>query len=139
MKKTIRLHQCKVIQLPKIRDKRGNIAFAQNDTELPFRLQRIYYLYDVPGGAVRGAHAHKQLQQVIIPVAGSFTVEIDDGSHKKEFFLNQADFGLYLCSMIWREIKDFSSGAVCLVLASEKYDPRDYIRSYADFKKYICK
>lgn len=124
---------CKIINLPKIADPRGNLTFIEGNNHIPFDIQRVYYLYDVPGGAERGGHAHKGLQQLIIAMSGSFDVVLDDGREKKRVHLNRSYNGLYVCPMIWRELDNFSSGSVCMVLASSKYDEDDYYRNYADF------
>ena len=108
----------------------------ENGRTLPFEVKRIYYLYDVPGGESRGAHAHKNLEQLIVATSGSFTVTLDDGVCKRTFFLNRPYQGLYVKPGIWRDLQDFSSGSVCMVLASEKYDEADYIRDYSDFLDY---
>jgi hypothetical protein len=132
-----RLKNCKIIQLPKITDRRGNITFIENNRHIPFEIKRVYYLYDVPGGESRGGHAHKQLHQFIIAASGSFDVVLDDGFERKRFHLNRSYYGLYLCPMVWRELDNFSTGAVCLVLASEFYDEKDYIRDYSEFKRLV--
>jgi hypothetical protein len=124
---------CKIIELPKITDTRGNLTFVEGSHQIPFDIQRVYYLYDVPGGAQRGGHAHKNLHQLIIAMSGSFDVVLDDGSKKKRVHLNRSYNGLYLCPMIWRELDNFSSGSVLMVLASNKYDESDYYRDYAEF------
>ncbi|WP_159913144.1 FdtA/QdtA family cupin domain-containing protein [Pantoea sp. 18069] len=124
---------CSVVDLPRVQDPRGNLTFIEGSTHIPFDIQRVYYLYDVPGGAERGGHAHKALHQLIIAISGSFDVHLDDGGEKKVFQLNRSYQGLYICPMIWRELKNFSSGAVCMVVASEKYDEEDYYRDYSDF------
>ena len=131
--KMSRLEQCRLIELPKISDPRGNLTFVENERHIPFETRRIYYLYDVPGGEARAGHGHKALQQLIIAVSGSFTIVLDDGFEKKEFVLNRPFSGLYIPPMIWRDIYNFSSGSVCLVLASELYDEADYYRDYDDF------
>jgi len=130
-----RLSDCRLVDLPKISDPRGNLTFIEGARHVPFEIKRIYYTYDVPGGSDRGAHAHKRLQQLIIAMSGSFDVVLDDGSEKKRFHLNRSYFGLYVCPMMWRELDNFSSGSVCLVLASELYDPEDYYRDYDEFLK----
>jgi hypothetical protein len=130
------IHNCSVIQLNKIENPAGNITIIENGTHLPFDTKRIYYLYDVPGGAERGGHAHKVLRQLIVAASGSFDVILDDGKNKKIINLNRSYFGLMIVPGIWREIVNFSSGAICLVLASHKYDERDYIRDYSEFKNY---
>jgi len=127
--------KCKIIELPKILDRRGNLTFIEACRHVPFDIKRVYYLYDVPGGASRGGHAHRRLQQFIIAASGSFTVFTDNGHKKEDFYLNRSYYGLYIPTMTWREIDNFSSGSVCLVLASELYDEEDYIRDYKKFKK----
>ena len=124
---------CRIIQLPKILNAAGNLTFVESDRHIPFDIKRVYYLYDVPGGAMRGGHAHKALHQLIIAMSGSFDVLVDDGSQRKRFHMNRSYYGLYVCPMIWRELDNFSSGAVCLVLASEMYDESDYFREYSAF------
>jgi dTDP-4-dehydrorhamnose 3,5-epimerase-like enzyme len=130
-----KLEHCRLIDLPKISDPRGNLTFIESNQHIPFDIKRVYYTYDVPGGSDRGAHAHKQLQQLIIAMSGSFDVVLDDGFEKKRFHLNRSYFGLYVCPMMWRELDNFSSGSVCLVLASELFDPEDYYRDYDLFLK----
>lgn len=127
------LDQVKIINLPKIEDRRGNLTFIESHRHCPFDIRRVYYLYDVPGGADRGGHAHKHLEQLIIAASGSFDVIVDDGFSKLQFHLNRSYYGLYIPRMIWRELTNFSSASVCLVLASEHYDERDYYRSYRSF------
>jgi hypothetical protein len=127
------LDDCRLLQLPKIEDRRGNLTFVEANRHVPFGIERVYYLYDVPGGAERGGHAHKGLHQFMVAMSGSFDVKIDDGSRKTTFHLNRSYYGLYLCPMIWREIDNFSSGAVCMVLASTHYAPEDYLRDYDEF------
>ncbi|CAG0937496.1 TDP-4-oxo-6-deoxy-alpha-D-glucose-3, 4-oxoisomerase [Thermoflexales bacterium] len=127
------IDDCRIIQLPKILNAAGNLTFVESDRHVPFDIKRVYYLYDVPGGAMRGGHAHRALQQLIIAMSGSFDVLLDDGSQRKRFHLNRSYYGLYVCSMIWRELDNFSSGGVCLVLASEPYDESDYFREYTAF------
>jgi dTDP-4-dehydrorhamnose 3,5-epimerase-like enzyme len=129
------LKDCKLIDLPKINERRGNLTFIEGTRHVPFEIKRVYYLYDVPGGAERGGHAHKGLQQLIIAMSGSFDVVLDDGRKKKRIHLNRSYYGLYVCPMIWREMDNCSSGAVCLVLASNLYDEADYYRDYQDFLK----
>lgn len=130
----MRLNQCSIIELPKIEDRRGNLTFIESFKHIPFDIQRVYYLYDVPGGASRGGHAHKGLQQFVVAASGSFTVVTDNGFAKNEYYLNRSYYGLYIPTMTWREIENFSSGSMCLVLASELYDEDDYIRDYKEFK-----
>lgn len=127
------LEQCKIIELPKISDTRGNLTFIEAGRHIPFDISRVYYLYDVPGGAERGGHAHKELHQLIVAMSGSFDVVLDDGREKKRFHLNRSYYGLYVCPMIWRELDNFSSGSVSMVLASNFYDEADYYRDYAEF------
>lgn len=124
---------CRLINLPKIHDPRGNLTFVESMNHVPFDIRRVYYLYDVPGGADRGGHAHKALHQLIIAMSGSFDVVLDDGAGKHRFHLNRSHYGLYVCPMMWRELDNFSSGSVCLVLASNLYDESDYYRVYAEF------
>ena len=126
---------CRIINLPKIQDPRGNLTFIESGNHIPFDIQRCYYLYDVPGGSARGGHAHKGLHQLIIAMSGSFDVVLDDAREKKRVHLNRSYYGLYVCPMIWRELDNFSSGSVCMVLASNKYDEDDYYRDYAEFTK----
>lgn len=121
------------MDLPRFSDARGNLTFIENQNHIPFDIQRIYYLYDVPGGAERGAHAHKDLEQLIIAISGSFDVVLDDGASKKRFHLSRPYNGLYVCPMIWRILENFSPGSVCLVLASSLYDEDDYYRDYEEF------
>lgn len=127
------LELCEVISLPKISDPRGNLTFVEGGDHIPFGIQRVYYLYDVPGGAERGGHAHKDLHQFIIAMSGSFDVVLNDGQRKIRYHLNRSYAGLYVCPMIWRELDNFSSGSVCMVLASNRYDEQDYYRDYAEF------
>ena len=122
----------KIIELTKITDPRGNLTFIQNE-HIPFDIKRVYYLYDVPGGSERGGHAHRKLQQLIIAISGSFDGFLDNGHKNKKIQLNSPNIGLYVPTMMWREINNFSSGAVCLVLASENYDYDDYYHEYEDF------
>jgi hypothetical protein len=131
------VYDCTLLELPKIHNSAGNITAIDNGGGIiPFDTQRSYYLYDIPGGAKRGAHAHINLEQLIIAASGSFDIAIDDGTIKKTFNLNRPYIGLYMPSGLWREINNFSSGAICLVLASEKYNEEDYIRDYAEFNMY---
>lgn len=127
------IDKCDVISLPKITDPRGNLTFVEGGNQIPFAIERVYYLYDVPGGAERGGHAHKGLHQLIIAMSGSFDVVLDDGKNKKRIHLSRSYNGLYVCPMIWRELDNFSSGSVCMVLASNRYDEEDYYRVYEEF------
>ncbi len=130
------LDKCQIIDLPKISDPRGNLTFIEGGgRNVPFDIKRVYYLYDVPGGAERGGHGHKALHQLIIAMSGSFDVVLDDGNEKKRVHLNRSYYGLYVCPMIWRELDNFSSGSVCMVLASNLYDEEDYYRDYDSFIK----
>jgi WxcM-like, C-terminal len=131
------VHDCRIIELPKISDPRGNLTFIEGQRHIPFDIQRMYYLYDVPGGAERGGHAHKALHQLIIAMSGSFDVLLDDGREKKHFHLNRSYYGLYVCPFIWRELNNFSSGSVCVVLASNTYDEADYYRDFPDFLRAV--
>lgn len=127
------IESCRVIDLPKITDPRGNLSFIEAGVHIPFDIKRVYYLYDVPGGADRGSHAHKNLHQFVVAMSGSFDVVLDDGVKKQRFHMNRSHYGLYVCPMMWRDLDNFSSGAVCMVLASEHYDESDYIRDYEQF------
>lgn len=128
---------CSIIELNRHHsDRKGDISVVENGKTLPFDVKRVYYLYDVPGGESRGGHAHKDLSQLIVAASGSFNVTLDDGNVKRTFLLNRPYQGLYIVPGIWRDLDDFSSGAVCMVLASHAYDPADYIRNYPDFLKH---
>jgi dTDP-4-dehydrorhamnose 3,5-epimerase-like enzyme len=129
------IENCRLIDLPKISDPRGNLTFIEAGNHVPFDIKRVYYLYDVPGGAERGAHGHKKLEQLIVAMSGSFDVVIDDGIATRRYHMNRSYYGLYICPMMWRDITNVSSGAVCLVLASEFYDVNDYYRDYDEFVK----
>ncbi len=123
----------KIIELPRINDHRGNLTFIESGRHIPFEIKRTYYLYDVPGGAARAGHGHKALHQLMIAMSGSFDITLDDGYEKKVIHLNRSYNGLYIPPMLWRDIDNFSSGAVCMVLASAFYDEGDYFRNYDDF------
>lgn len=127
------IEQCRIVQLPKIHDPRGNLTFIEGAHHIPFDIRRVYYIYDVPGGSDRGAHGHRRLQQFIVAMSGSFDVVLDDGHAQERFHLNRSYYGLYVAPMMWRYLDNFSSGAVCMVLASEHYDEADYIRDYEQF------
>jgi dTDP-4-dehydrorhamnose 3,5-epimerase-like enzyme len=129
---------CKLLELPVIHNEQGNLTFIEEQRHVPFPIARVYYLYDVPGGATRGGHAHRQLEQLIVAIAGSFDVVVDDGAGRRTITLNRSRIGLYVPSMIWRELVNFSSGSVCVVLASAYYDEADYFRDYDDFKAAVA-
>jgi hypothetical protein len=133
------ISDCEILDLPKISDVRGNLTFIEGKNHIPFDIKRVYYLYDVPGGAERGGHAHKALHQLIVAMSGSFDVVLDDGHAKKRIHLNRSYQGLYVCPMIWRELDNFSSGSVCMVLASNFYEESDYYRDYDQFLEAISK
>jgi len=128
-----KIDDCKILQLPKIKNRQGNLTPVQGEMDIPFDIARVYYLYDVPGGASRAGHAHKELQQLIVSVMGAFDIILDDGVMRKTIHLDRAYYGLYVPMMIWRELENFSSGAICLVLASLPYDESDYYRNYEEF------
>lgn len=130
------IHDCKLIDLRKISDPRGNLTVIEGNGDIPFDIKRVYYLYDVPGGESRGAHAHKALYQLLIAANGSFSVTLDDGRKKVTYNLKRPYYGLLIVPGIWRDLDDFSSGSVCLCLASEHYNVYDYIRDYDEYLKY---
>jgi hypothetical protein len=129
------IDKCMIVPLPKITDQRGNLAFAEGGVHVPFDIRRVYYLFDVPAGASRGGHGHKELSQLMIATSGSFDVILDDGFNRKRLTLSDPSEGLLICSMIWRELENFSGGSVCLVLASLPYNESDYFRNYEEFKR----
>jgi len=133
------MKDCKKLDLPKIEDPRGNLTFIEQSRHIPFEIKRVYYLYDVPGGAVRGGHAHKEQHEFIIAASGSFDVILNDGKDNVRYHMNRSYYGLYTPPMTWRELDNFSSGSVCLVLASDFYDEQDYIRDYDEFKRQLPK
>lgn len=132
--KSFSLDTCRMIDLPKISDPRGNLTFVEGGNHVPFDIKRVFYLYDVPGGADRGGHALKECHQFLIAMSGSFDVILDNGTNKNRIHLNRSYHGLLIPPMIWREMDNFSSGSVCLVLASNLYDESDYFRNYSDFR-----
>lgn len=125
---------CRIIELPRVTDPRGNLTFIEGGDHVPFDVKRVYYLYDVPGGESRGGHAHRALEQFVIAASGSLDVLVDDGEHQERFFLSRSYYGLYIPRLVWRELDNFSSGSVCLVLASEHYDRSDYYYDYDEFR-----
>jgi hypothetical protein len=133
------IDDCKIIDLPMIKNPKGNLTFIEAGRQIPFDIRRVYYLYDIPGGEERGGHAHRALHQLIIAMSGSFDIRLDDGRAKKTVHMNRSYYGLYICPMIWREIDNFSSGAVCMALASEFYDEADYYRDYDLFIRDVRK
>lgn len=133
----MKVSEAKIIEITKIEDRRGNLSVVEEYKDIPFKIARAYWVYDVPGGESRGGHAHKRLKQFVIALSGSFTVNLDDGTEKRSFHLNHPYQGLLIETGVWRTLDDFSSGAVCLVLASELYEEEDYIRDYNDFLKYM--
>lgn len=134
--KTTKVYDCTMIELDRHHVPQGNISVVENEKDVPFEIKRVYYLYDVPGGESRGAHAHKDLYQLIVAASGSFSVTLDDGDVRRTFMLNRPYQGLLVVPGIWRTLDDFSSGSVCMVLASEKYKEDDYIRDYDEFLTY---
>lgn len=129
------VYNCSIVHLAKVHNRAGNITVLENDKTIPFEVKRVYYLYDIPGGEGRGGHGHYELQQFLIAVSGAFDVLLDDGINKKVVHLDRPFVGLHITTGIWRELLNFSSGAVCLVLASHKYDENDYVREYESFIK----
>lgn len=130
------IYNCTLLDLNRINNRAGNITVIENNVHIPFEVKRVYYLYDIPGGAERGGHAHRELQQLIVAASGCFDVSLDDGRNKKTIQLNRPYFGLLITPGIWRELTNFSSGVICLVLASDFYNENDYIRNYDDFLNY---
>lgn len=133
----VTVFDCAILELPRINNRAGNITAIQNNQEIPFDIKRIFYLYDIPGGESRGAHAHKECHQFLVAASGSFEVQLDDGKIKKTVMLNQPYRGLHIPPGIWASEVNFSSGAICLVLASHKYDENDYLRNYKEFLEFI--
>jgi hypothetical protein len=132
-----RIERCQLIDLPRITDPRGNLTVVEAGDQVPFEIKRVYYLYDIPGGAQRGGHAHIELQQLIIAMSGSFDIVLDDGYVQDRVHMNRSYYGLYVGNMVWREMDNFSSGSVCLVLASTHYDEADYYRDYKTFLRAV--
>ena len=128
------LESVRVIELPKILDERGNLSFIEGNNHIPFKIERTYMIYDVPGGEIRGGHAYQELNEFIIALSGSFDVVLDDGTEKRTYSLNRSYYGLYVPKMIWRSLENFSTNSLCMILASEKYNEDDYLRDYNDFK-----
>ena len=126
---------CEILQLPKIHDPRGNLTFIEGQNHISFKIKRSYWIYDVPGGEIRGGHAYKKLHELIVAVSGSFDVVLDDGLEKRNFALNRSYYGLYVPNLIWRSLENFSTNSLCLILASEVYNEAEYIRDYNDFLK----
>ena len=131
------IKDCHIIELPKIADPRGNLTFIEENKHIPYEIKRVFFLYDVPGGESRAGHALKTCNQLLIAASGSFNVTLDDGTEKKVFHLNRSYYGLHISPLIWREIDNFSSGSVCMVLASEFYSETDYLREYDEFVKAV--
>lgn len=132
------VYDCSVIELPKINNRAGNITPVTNNENIPFKIKRIFYIYDIPGGEDRGAHAHKECHQFLVAASGSFEIELDDGMNKRTVMLNRPYYGLHIPPGIWAAEKGFSSGAICLVMTSLKYDESDYFRDYNDYIEYKC-
>ena len=128
------LSDCRIIGFPKIQDPRGNLTFVEGGNHLDYDIKRVYYIYDVPGGAERGGHAHKQTRELLIAMSGSFDVVLNDASVEQKFHLNRSHYGLYVPPMTWRHLENFSSGSVCMVLASERFAEEDYFRHYGEFE-----
>lgn len=131
------IDKVRLIDLPKIVDERGNLSFIEGENHIPFRIERTYLIYDVPGGEIRGGHAYKELSEFIIAVSGSFDVVLDDGQEKRTYSLNRSYYGLYVPKLIWRSLENFSTNSLCMILASHKYDESDYLRDYHDFKNIV--
>ena len=127
------LDEVKIIELPKIMDDRGNLSFIEEENHIPFKIKRTYWIYDVPGGEMRGGHAYKQLHEFIVALSGSFDVVLDDGKEKRSYSLNRSYYGLYVPNMIWRSLENFSTNSLCMILASKEYSEDDYIRNHNDF------
>jgi dTDP-4-dehydrorhamnose 3,5-epimerase-like enzyme len=130
------LAEARIINLPKIEDPRGNLSFIEEEKHIPFKIERTYWIYDVPGGQLRGGHAFKQQQELIVALSGSFDVVINDGKEEKTFSLNRSYYGLYIPAGLWRQMENFSTNSLAMVLSSTKFAEEDYIREYPDFIKY---
>lgn len=133
MSDRISIDDCKIIDLPKINDPRGNLSFIESENHIPFKVERTYWIYDVPGGQMRGGHAYTDLYEFIVALSGSFDVILDDGKEKRKFSLNRSYYGLYVPKMIWRSLENFSTNALCMILASKPYSKDLYIRDYSEF------
>jgi hypothetical protein len=131
----MRLDDCRMIELPTVKEDRGKLTFMESGSHVPFAIERVYYMYEVPGGAMRGGHAHKEEHQFIIALSGSFDAILDDGSQTRRIHLGRPDSGLHVCPMIWLYLENFSPGSVCMVLASNRYDENDYCSDYAAFTR----
>lgn len=129
------INDCRIIELPKFLDERGNLSFAENNTQIPFEIKRTYWLYDVPGGESRGGHAYKETEELVIAISGAFDVTVDDGTEKKTFSLNRSYYGLYIPKGLWRQMDNFSTNSFALEFASTHYDRQDYVRDYQEFLK----
>lgn len=130
------IEECRIINLPKVGDKRGNLSFVEELKHIPFAVERTYWIYDVPGGEVRGGHAYRENEEFIIALSGSFDVVVDDGNQKHTYSLNRSYFGLYISKGMWREIENFSTNSLALILASTPYNTGDYVRDYEEFKSF---
>jgi len=130
------IFNCNLVELQKIKNRAGNLSVVENSNSIPFDIARVYYIYDVPGGSDRGGHAHKDLEQYVIAVSGAFDIQLDDGKNKKTVRLDRPFLALHIKKGIWRETRNFTSGAICMVIASHKYDNQDYIHDYDDFLKF---
>ena len=133
------LSRCRILELPTVQDHRGNLTFVEGRRHVPFHVERVYYLYDVPGGAFRGGHAHRELEEFIVAMSGSFDVVLSDDREERRIHLNRSHFGIYVGPMVWRHLDNFSSGSVCLVLASAPYDESDYYRIKGDYLRDLAK
>jgi len=131
----LKLDKVEILDLPKILDERGNLSYLEGQNHIPFKIKRTYWIYDVPGGQMRGGHAYKSLHEVIIALSGSFDVVLNDGVEEKRFHLNRSYFGLYVPNGIWRHLDNFSTNSLCLIMASDIYDEKDYIRDFKEYQK----